>query len=126
MVPEDQQQGASLSAPEPTDQSAQPDELEAAESAEGPHGGEVLNSWADLSEGVPDSTAAASGGEGAAFGTPGEISEFEDLPRFDALSLLNPVKGRQTGLCRSEFSGARRPRRSILQCRRNSPGRRTN
>ena len=87
MVPEDQQQGASLSAPEPTDQSAQPDELEAAESAEGPHGGEVLNSWADLSEGATAPTAAeslaqpdtsdlgadplegeVSGGEGAASG----------------------------------------------------------
>lgn len=72
------------------------------------------NNWADLSDGILD-TAAASleqqdlpeelpelgpgpaegeelGGEGAAFGAPGEVSEFDHPPRFDALSLLDPVK----------------------------------
>ena len=29
---------------------------------------------------------------GAAFGAPGEVSEFEEPPRFDALSLLDPIK----------------------------------
>ena len=82
-----------------------------AESAAGPHGGEARYSWADLSEGATTPTAAeslaqpdtsdlgaepvegeVSGGEVAASGAPGEVSEFEDPPRFEALSLLDPVK----------------------------------
>lgn len=104
MVPEDQQEGAALSAPEPTDQSTLPDEPEAAESAEGPHGGEARYSWADLSEGATAPTTAeflaqpdtsdigaepaegeVSGGEGAAFGVLGKVSEFEDSPKVRRL-----------------------------------------
>jgi hypothetical protein len=41
MVPEDQPEGAALSAPEPVVQSTPADEREAAESAEGTHAGEA-------------------------------------------------------------------------------------
>ena len=116
MVPEDQQEGAALSAPAPIDQSTSQGEPEAAESAEGANGGDARINWADLSDGVADSTSFAApleqpdldeeipelepeaaevgelSGEGAAFGAPGEIAEFDLPPRFDALSLLDPVK----------------------------------
>ena len=110
MVPEDRLDGAALSAPEPVDQSTQPDEPEVAESAEGPHSSEARYKWADLSEGVVDPTVAASlepqanpepasepivgdllSGEGAASGALGEASS-EESPKFDALSLQDPVK----------------------------------
>ena len=58
MVPEDQQEEAALSASEPTAQSTLPDKPEAAESAEGLHGGEARSSWADLSEGATVPTTA--------------------------------------------------------------------
>ena len=126
MVPEDQQEGAASSAPAPTDQSTLPDEPEAAESAEGPHGAEARYSWADLSEGATAPTAAESLAQpdtsdlGADPLAPkSEVSEFEDPPRFEALSLLDPVRLRSQRFLPKRFSKSLQPTPPV-----NSPSKR--
>lgn len=114
MVPEDLPEGAAdSSALDPSADSTLQVEAEDAEGAEAATGGAARLTWADLSEeatadttaegqdpevdlidntGVEFSTApVVLGVEGAAFGAPGEQAEEEE-PRFDALSLLDPVK----------------------------------
>ena len=92
MVPEGLQEGAASSAPEPTADGNPEAEAEAAESAEVAVEGSTGFSWADASEGAtaPEADFAEAGG--AAFGALGDVAEEDDLPRFDALSLLDTVK----------------------------------
>ena len=102
-----------MSAPETTGEESASAAVETAEGVvDTAEAAAPLTSWADLSEeatalttavepedlidlGVePTTESAAPSGEGAAFGAPGEVSEFDDLPRFDALSLLiTEIKG---------------------------------
>ena len=105
MVPEDLSEGAALSAPEATGEEPASAAAEVAEgTSDVAEAAAPLSSWADLSEeatapttdqpgdlidlGVEPPTTAFQSGEGAGFGAPADISDTEDLPRFDALSLL--------------------------------------
>ena len=92
MVPENPLEGAVLSAPDTTAEGNPEAEADVAESIEASVEGSTGLSWADLSEGATAPTAGISGEGGAASGAPGDISDSEDLPRFDALSLLDPVE----------------------------------
>ena len=92
MVPEHLPEGAASSALEPTADGNPEAEAEVAESTEVAVEGSTGFSWADASEVATAPTTGLAEREGAAFGAPGDIAEEEDLPRFDALSLLDPVK----------------------------------
>ena len=91
MVPEDPSEGAALSAPVPADEGTPEAEAEAAESAEVAVGGSTGLSWADISEGATAPTTGLTDVGGAASSALGEEEDF-DILKFDALSLLDPVK----------------------------------
>ena len=91
MVPEGLQEGAALSAPEPVADGNPEAEAEVAESTEVAVEGSTGFNWADDSEDAPELTAAGTGVGGAASSALGEEEDF-DILKFDALSLLDPVK----------------------------------
>ena len=93
MVPEGLQEETTSSAPEPTADWNPEAEAEVAESTEVAVEGSTGFSWADASEVATAPTTDFAEAGGAAFGAPGDVAaEVDDLPRFDALSLLNTVK----------------------------------
>ena len=89
MVPEGLLEGTALSAPEPVADGNPEAEAEAAESAEVAVEGSTGFNWADASEDAPELTTAGVGG--AALSALDEEDDF-DVLKFDALSLLDPVK----------------------------------
>ena len=92
MVPEGLLEEAALSASEPVADRNPEAEAEAAESAEVTVEGSTGFNWADASEDAPELTAGFQVG-GAASSAPAEAAEEDfDVLRFDALSLLEPVK----------------------------------
>ena len=104
MVPEGLQEGAASSAPEPTADTNPEAEAEVAESTEVALEGSTGFSWADASEGATAPTTDFAEAGGAAFGTPGdEAAEEDDILRFDALSLLDPIKPEETEVTAEEL-----------------------
>ena len=91
MVPEGLLEEAALSASEPVADGNPEAEAEVAESTEVTVGGSTGFNWADASEDATVPTAEIAGEEGAASCAPGDEEDF-DILRFDALSLLDPVK----------------------------------
>ena len=91
MVPEGLSEGAAFSAPEPVADGNPEAEAEVAESTEVAVGGSTGFNWADASEDATVPTTEITGEEGAAACAPGDEEDF-DILRFDALSLLDPVK----------------------------------
>ena len=91
MVPEGLLEGAALSASEPVADGNPEAEAEAAESAEVTVEGSTGFNWADASEDAPELTTDQVDVGGAASCAPGDEEDF-DILKFDALSLLDPVK----------------------------------
>ena len=91
MVPEGLQEEAALSASVPVADGNPEAEAEAAESAEVAVEGSTGFNWADASEDAPELTTDQADVGGAASCAPGEEEDF-DILKFDALSLLDPVK----------------------------------
>ena len=92
MVPEGLLEGAALSASEPVADGNPEAEAEAAESAEVTVEGSTGFNWADASEDPPVPTAGFEVGGAASSALQEEADEDFDLLKFDALSLLDPVK----------------------------------
>ena len=103
-----------LSAPEATGEEPASAAVETAEGfVDTAEAAAPLSSWADLSEeatapttavepeefGLEPATTSAplSGGGAASFGAPGEVSDTEELPQFDALSLLTTEAKEESG-----------------------------
>ena len=91
MVPEGLLEEAALSASEPVADGNPEAEAEAAESAEVAVEGSTGFNWADASEDAPELTTDQVDVGGAASCAPGDEEDF-DILKFDALSLLDPVK----------------------------------
>ena len=96
MVPGDPQEGAALSAPDTTVEGNPEAEAEVAESTEAAVGSSAGLSWADISEVAPAPTIDFAQAGGVAFGALGdEIADDFDILRFDARSLLDPIKPKE-------------------------------
>ena len=92
MVPEGLLEGAALSASEPVADGNPEAEAEVAESTEVAVEGSTGFNWADASEDAPE-LATSFGVGGAASSAPvDDADEDFDILKFDALSLLDPVK----------------------------------
>ena len=91
MVPEGLQEEAALSASVPVADGNPEAEAEVAESTEVAVEGSTGFNWADASEDAPELTTAGTGVGGAASSALDEEEDF-DILKFDALSLLDPVK----------------------------------
>ena len=91
MVPEGLLEGAALSASEPVADGNPEAEAEVAQSTEVTVGGSTGFNWADASEDAPELTTDQVDVGGAAGCAPSDEEDF-DILKFDALSLLDPVK----------------------------------
>ena len=92
MVPEGLLEGAALSVSEPVAGGNPEAEAEVSESAEVIVEGSTGFNWADASEDAPELTTGFYVG-GVASSAPAEAAEKDfDILRFDALSLLDPIK----------------------------------
>ena len=92
MVPEGLLEEAALSASEPVADGNPEAEAEAAESAEVAVEGSTGFNWADASEDAPEPTAGFEVGGAASSALVDDADEDFDILKFDALSLLDPVK----------------------------------